>query len=155
MHVWREVKSPSLVLMTGVISYPIPPYSNPPIEPQFYQPNRFLITALTFGMTTLVTTSIDHNYVIGQEIRFIIPPNYGSRKLNDIRGYVLTIPNTNQVTVDVNSIGTDPFIPSPTGAKTQAQILAIGDINGGAINNSGRISTSTIIPGSFINISPV
>jgi hypothetical protein len=135
-----------------VISYPIPPYSNVPIEPQWYQPSRFVISAITLGQTTTITTTEDMNYVIGQLVRLIIPPTFGSRKLNEQQGYVISIPAANQVTLDIYSANVDPFINSS--APTQAQILAIGDINQGAINSSGRTNNGTAVLGSFINISP-
>lgn len=135
-----------------VISYPIPPYSNPPINPQYYQPSRFVISAITRGVTTTVTTSENHNYVVGQQVRFIIPPAYGIRQLNEQYGYVISVPSTTQVEVDISSVGMDAFTDPGTG--TVAQILAIGDINSGPINSNGRIDNITYIYGSFIDISP-
>jgi len=142
-----------------VISYPIPPYSNPPIEPQFYIPSQFIIIGITLGMTTTVTTTIDHNYVIGQLVRILIPSKYGSRTLNEQSGYVISIPSTNSVEISINSLGTDAFIASPTflpfQSKTLPQILAIGDVNSGVINVTNPQNIPTFIPGSFIDISPL
>ena len=59
----------------SVISYPTPPYQNPPIEPQFYQPSAFVISAITLGPQTTITTTVNNNYVIGQLCRLIIPQN--------------------------------------------------------------------------------
>ncbi len=146
-----------------VISYPIPAYQNLPIEPQFYQPSQFVITGLVLGQTTIVTmangtNNVTPNYVIGQQVRLIIPPKYGSRSLSGRTGYVLSIPTTNSVEVSINSLDADPFIPSPTfiafQSQTPPQIVAIGDINSGIVNGAGNMSTSTLIPGSFQNISP-
>ena len=142
-----------------VISYPIPPYSNVPIQPEFYQPRRFVISAITLGVTTTVTTTLDMDYVIGQLVRLIIPPSYGIRQLNEAQGYVIAIPASNQVTLNINSQGMDAFKTST--ATTKAQILAIGDINSGYASATGRSiptvngDTQIEIPGSFINISPV
>lgn len=135
-----------------VISYPIPPYSNVPIEPQFYKPNVFQISAISLGLTTIVTTSINNNYVIGQIVRMIIPPNFGTRQLNGQTGYVIDIPAPNQVELNISSQGFDAFITVATGS--QAQILAIGDINNGFTDNNGLNATPPSIPGAFINISP-
>lgn len=135
-----------------VISYPIPPYSNVPIEPQFYKPNVFQISAISLGLTTTVTTTVDINYVIGQIVRLIIPPDFGTRQLNGRTGYVIDIPASNQVVLDISSQGYDTFTTFPTG--TQAQILAVGDINNGFTDNNGLQPTAPSIPGAFINISP-
>jgi len=215
--------------LTGVISYPIPPYSNVPIEPQFYQPSRFVISAITRGQTTLITTSTDHNYVVGQAVRLLIPQLFGSFQLNEAQGLVLSIPSSTQVVLNIDSTRADAFIASPYTAtitnitqsitptvtatnaflrgnsiifssvggmtqinglvgsivtvsptsftvninttafsaygsggvatlfnvpQTQAQILGIGDVNSGITSSTGRVQTSTNIPGSFINISP-
>ncbi len=52
-----------------VISYPIPPYSNVPINAQYYEPSQFVITAVALGVTTTITTQVDHNIVVGQQCR--------------------------------------------------------------------------------------
>lgn len=141
-----------------VISYPIPAYANVPIEPQFYQPLVFIISAITLGETTTITTTLDMDYVIGQEVRLLLPSKYGSRGLNEQTGIVISIPAPNQVIIDIDSNGVDPFISSPTflpfQSKTPPQIVAIGDVNSGPINAMGRVNNGTFIPGSFINISP-
>jgi len=137
----------------SVISYPIPPYSNLPIRADFYQPRRFVISNITLGQTTIVTTSVDHDYVIGQEIRLIIPAEFGSYQLNESFGYVLTIPALNQVNISIDSSkNVDSFIAATS--NQSPQILAIGDVNTGPINSHGRVQNITYIPGSFINISP-
>jgi hypothetical protein len=143
------------------MSFPYPylgPYAaenNPPIEPQYYAPSRFEITAITLGVSTTITTNVDHNYVIGQQIRLLIPFFYGSYQLDEQTGFVTSIPNPNQVVVDINSLNANAFIPTPTFGPTPPQIVAIGDINSGAINDDGRMNNLTFIPGSFINISPL
>lgn len=140
--------------MVSPIKGPVPPFNNPPIEPQFFQPSRFAISNITLGMTTIVTTTLDMNYVIGQLIRLIIPPTFGCRQLNETQGYVISLPASNQVEVTINSSqNVDPYIASS--ATTMAQILAIGDINSGITSSTGRIIPTTNIPGSFINISPL
>lgn len=136
-----------------VISYPIPAYSNLPIHDEYYEPSRFVISNVTLGVTTVVTTTENHNYVIGQKCRLIIPPTFGCRQLNEVSGIVLSIPSATQVTLNIDSSrNVDAYIASS--ATTKAQILAIGDVNLGAINSSGRINNIRYIPGSFINISP-
>lgn len=135
-----------------VISFPIPLYSNPPIESDFYLPNQFFISDITLGRTTIVTTTTDCNYVVGQLIRFLIPQFNGTIQLNGQTGYVIDIPASNQVTVKIDSTSYNLFQTSTQSA--QPQIVAIGNINSGNINTSGNVNLGTFIPGSFINISP-
>lgn len=203
---------------------PIAPESNPPINPQYYQPRNYVISAITRGQTTTVTATTSMDYVVGQLARLIIPVACGCRQLNEAQGYVLSIPAANQVVLGIDSSkNVDPFISitatitgatkanpcvltatngfrpnqrvqisgvqgmtqlnghtytivaaTPTtislgvdssgfsvytsgGTATNTaipQILAVGDINSGQINSSGRINNLTYINGSFINISP-
>jgi hypothetical protein len=135
-----------------VISPPIPPFQNLPINAQFYQPSQFFISAIAQGVTTIVTTTEDTNYVIGQTVRLIIPMQSGIRGLNGQQGYVIAIPAPNQVEITINSVGLDPFTTST--ARQQPQILAIGDVNTGPINANGPRNTIPYVPGSFIDISP-
>lgn len=133
---------------------PIAPENNPPINPQFYQPSKFIISALVEGVTTAVTTLVDHDYVIGQQVRLLIPESYGAIGLSGQQGYVISIPSPNQVVVDINSTNLNAFNPAPAFGPTPPQIIAIGDIQSGAINSQGRINNGTFIPGSFIDVSP-
>src|SRR5579872_5102833 len=126
--------------MSAIVG-PIPPYSNPPIEPQFYQPSRFQISNITLGQTTTVTTTAAMNYVVGQLIRLIIPPLYGCRQLNGAQGYVISIPTSTSVVVDIYSAGGNQFVNA--GANNVPQILAIGDVNTGVTNSNGRNSNGT------------
>lgn len=143
-----------MTALPGVISYPIPLYQNAPIHAEYYQPRRFVIDDITLGLTTLVTTTVNHDYVIGQLVRLIIPAQFGSYQLNEVEGYVVSIPSANQVEINIDSFrNVDPFI-SATVTTAAPQILAIGDINTGPINSNGRRDNITYIPGSFINISP-
>lgn len=137
----------------GVISYPIPLDQNLPIEAEFYIPSRFVITDVTLGTTTIVTTSVAHDYVIDQQVRLIIPAAFGCFQLNNTFGYVISIPSTTQVEITLDSSqNVNQYIAA---TSTQVpQILAIGDVGSGQINNSGRINLNLNIPGSFENISP-
>ena len=144
---------PFYFMSTPAIRGPVPPYSNVNINAQFYQPSRFVISAVTLGITTTITTSINHNYVLGQEVRLIIPPSFGCRQLNDRLGFITSIPAANQFVLTINSSqNVDPYVASS--ATTVAQTLAVGDINTGIISTTGRNIPTTNIPGAFINISP-
>lgn len=138
--------------MSFPIVGPVPPYTNPPIQPQNYQPRVFQISAVSLGQTTTVTATTDMDYVVGQLVRLLIPPSFGCRQLNEKQGYVIAIPADNQVEISIDSsIGVDPYVSSS--ATTKPQIIAVGDVNSGPINSSGRLSNINYIQGSFINVS--
>ncbi len=131
-----------------VITYPIPLYQNLPIESDFYQPSRFVISSINLGITTQVTTTEDLNYE-----RLIIPPAYGCYQLNGQTGIVLEVSSTDTVILNIDSSrNVDAYIAADQ--PTPAQILAIGDVNSGNISADGAKNVPTNIIGSFINISP-
>jgi len=144
-----------MVSERGVLSYPIPIYQNVEIHAEYYIPQRYVIDDITLGTTTIVITDGNHDYVVGQQIRFLIPSNFGSYQLNNVKGYVVSVPSPTQLVVDVDSSrNVDPFLTSATVTTASPQIIAIGDVNSGVANSKGRIDNITFIPGSFINISP-
>lgn len=135
-------------LVTG----PQPYENNPPINPEYYQPSRFVISNVTLGQTTTVTTTESVNYVIGQLVRLIIPYGFGCTQLNQKQGYVLNIPASNQVEISIDSSRfVDPYVNSSS--RQIPQIVAIGDINTGIQSSTSGINTSTNIPGAFIDVS--
>ncbi len=140
-------------MASTVISYPIPPYQNVPIQANFYGPSRFVIEDIVLGNLTTIFATTDMNYVVGQEIRLLVPSSFGSFQLNGSTGFVVDVPTTDSVTVTINSSqNVDPFTTSS--ATTVAQIVAIGDINQGTTNSQGLVNNGTTIPGAFKDISP-
>lgn len=133
---------------------PIALLNNLPIEPQYYSPNFNFISNVTLGQVTTVTTTANTEFVIGQLCRLIIPPTYGCRQLNNVTGYVLSIPTPTTIVLAINSSqNVDAYIASSV--SNQPQIIPVGDVNTGAINSQGRVNNGTFIPGSFINVSPL
>lgn len=137
--------------MASPISGPIPPYSNPPIQPDNYQPRRFQISDIQIGITTTVTTTENMDYVISQQVKLLIPSGYGCSQISGKDGFVISIPSPNQVEVTINSSKADPFVNNSL--DQVPQIVAIGNIENGQTNTS-RTNNITYTPGSFINISP-
>jgi hypothetical protein len=132
-----------MTTLTGVVSYPVPPYFNVPIEAQFYSPSRLSISNIARGITTTITTSAVHEYVIGQEIRLIIPPIFGSYQLNETKGYVISIPTTTSVVATIDSTQSDAFIPTPYTAVI-TNIASVGLSTVVTANNSFRLGNSIL-----------
>lgn len=137
----------------GFFPGPTPAYTNPPIQPQFYEPNFFIIENVTLGNTTLINTTEDMNYVIGQIVRLLIPFGFGCTELNEELGYVISIPNSDEVVLNIDSSQNVSAFVAGSGT-TLPQIVAVGDINSGQTNTNGVNSNLVFIPGSFINVSP-
>lgn len=67
---------------------------------------------------------------------------------------IITNVTSNAIILNIDSSqNVDEFIDADL--SNTPQILAIGDVNSGAINNLGPKNVSPAIPGSFINISPL
>lgn len=129
---------------------PIPPYQNLPIDISNYAPRRFFIADIQLGKQTLVTTTQNHDYVIGQNVRLLIPQFNGSRQLSKQTALVIEIPQADQVLLDLDSsLYVSPFVTSTN--RNQPQIMAVGDINLGQ-NNETNKNTKTFVLGSFRNI---
>jgi len=137
---------------------PIPPWTNPPLQPEFFRPGRFVISDITLGITTTITTTEDLTFSLGQLVRVLIPPQCGCRQLNNRVGFAISFPADNQVEVSIDSSkGVNAFAAAPDEIDviSEPQLLAVGDTNSGTINSTGRTNTGTYIPGSFINTSPI
>lgn len=71
------------------------------------------IASITQAFQMVVTTVVNHGYVSGMKVRFLIPTQFGMVQLNGIEGQVLQLtPNT--LTIDIDSRNFTPFAyPSP------------------------------------------
>lgn len=141
-------------MATGYFNPPTSDYNNPPINPQYFKPSRFVISGVSQGPTTTITTTAPYNYVIGQTVRFLLQPTYGMQQLNQQIATVISVPTATTFVVDVDSGLYNPFIPSPVYGPTLPQVVAIGDENSGPISTTGRYNPITTIRGAFRNISP-
>ena len=77
-------------------------------------PRKRYISAIVPGTTTVVSMTVDHNFLVGEKVRFHIPEvrgtggiNFGMVQLDNMVGTVIAINKvqgvTNTITVDINS----------------------------------------------------
>lgn len=112
--------------------------------PFLYEPGNYIISSIGNGLQTQVNTTIPNNLVVGQQVAFRIPIEWGIQQLNSlpnptapgkpIYGYVTSISNDYQFNVSINSSGFTGFnsnIPTSLGGLTYAQVTSVGDVNGG------------------------
>ena len=133
---------------------PVAPENNPPIESQYFKPRTYSIANITLGLSTTVTTSTAHDYVVGQLVRLLVPQFYMTTELNNYQGWITSIPSSTEFVLDVQSTNFTSFKTDPSYAPTAAQVVAVGDVNTGSINSTGRTNLGLSPQGSFINISP-
>lgn len=133
------------------------------LYPFLYAPGVSFIEAITTGSTTTIVTTAPHNLVVGQEVAFRIPPQWGTIQLNSlpnstqsgnpIYGYVVTVSSSTQVIVNINSTGYTAFNTNQTIAAVKAglsfpQMVAVGDVNTGGVAIS---SGSALYPPPSVN----
>lgn len=122
------------------------------LYPYLYFPGETVISAITLGATTTVDTASAHNFRVGQEIAFRIPPQYGTVELNSLPnnltpgapayGYVVAVTDYNTVVVSIDSSSYTAFANNVAVANSIGlsfpQIVAVGDVNtGGELISSG------------------
>jgi len=120
------------------------------LYPYLYFPGVSFISAITLGNTTTIDTTDAHNFVVGQEVAFRIPSQWGTVELNSlpnilspgspVYGYVIAVTDYNTVVVNINSSAFTPFVVNQTIASVPGlsypQIVAVGDVNTGGVQIS-------------------
>lgn len=127
------------------------------LYPALYFPGVCYITGLDRGNQTLVQTSAPHNFVIGQEVAFRMPSQFGCTELNSstggtpgqaLYGYVTSIVSSTGFTVSINSTGFSALnwnlpMSAFNYGSTYPQIVAVGDYNfGSGLNNLAPLGLS-------------
>ncbi len=122
------------------------------LYPYLYFPGTTTISGITLGATTTIDTTDAHNFVVGQEVAFRIPNQWGTVELNalpntlvpgsPVYGYVIAVTDYNTVVVNINSSAMTPFVVDQTVASVPGlsypQIVAVGDVNTGGVQISAN-----------------
>lgn len=120
------------------------------LYPYLYFPGTSFISAITTGTTTTIDTTSAHNFVVGQEVAFRIPTEWGTYQLNSlpnvtipgspIYGYVIAVTDYNTVVVNIDSSSYTAFNSNQAFADFPGeffpQIVAVGDVNTGGVQIS-------------------
>lgn len=120
------------------------------LYPDIYFPGTSVISAITLGTTTTIDTAKAHNFVVGQEVAFRIPSQWGTVELNSlpntlvpgspVYGYVIAVTDYNTVVVNIDSSAYTAFASNPTVASVPGlsypQIEAVGNVNTGGVQIS-------------------
>lgn len=122
------------------------------LYPDLYNPFACTIDGITIGSPTVFTTTVAHAFVVGQQVRILIPTGWGTTQIDNTTGFVTAVTATT-VTVDIDSTGATAFAyPSSATAAlgiTYPQIIPVGDANTG-YTAAGSVPPSPItIPGAF------
>jgi hypothetical protein len=122
------------------------------LYPYLYFPGQSFISAVTLGTTTTIDTTNAHNFVVGQEVAFRIPSQWGTVQLNSlpntttpgspIYAYVIAVTDYNTIVVNFDSSAYTAFNSNQTVASVPGlsypQIVAVGDVNTGGVQVSAN-----------------
>lgn len=71
------------------------------------------IESITQSNPMVVTTTVDHDYVAGMMVTFLIPTQFGMVQLNNLSAQVISL-TSDTLTINLDSTGFTPFAyPSP------------------------------------------
>lgn len=120
------------------------------LYPYIYFPGTTFISNITLGTTTTIDTTDAHNFVVGQQVAFRIPSQWGTVELNSlpnivtpgspIYAYVIAVTDYNTVVVNFDSSAYTAFnsnqAVSAVPGLSYPQIVAVGDVNTGGVQVS-------------------
>lgn len=100
-------------------------------NPLFYPRNRTVIN-ITQAAQAVVTTSVNHGYTIGQQVRFVVPASCGMTELNGVQATIVAVSAAGALptfTIDVDTSAFTAFqwplaAASPT---SYANVVPIGE----------------------------
>lgn len=140
------------------------------LYPYLYFPGVSIISGITLSSTTTVTTTSNHNLVVGSQVAFSISSPWGTTQLSgtsssqanfgqELTGFVTVVNSATSVTIGLNtSSGYTAFSSNPTVAQaiaglTPPQMRAVGDNNTGFVTNTYLPTTinAQAIGGAFQN----
>lgn len=112
------------------------------VQYPMFQPAMRLITGVTASSTATVTTSFDHDYLAGLEVRLYIPVGFGMVQANHLVGTILEVPTTSSFIVSIDTSSFDPFIfpsPVPWYINSYPLVVPIGEINSTLLQSTRNI----------------
>lgn len=102
-----------------------------PIGPTDFVPKRRLISDVTRALNAEVTTSEDHGYETGLDVRLIVPKSYGM-ELQFVPTEI-SVTSSTQFTTTVDTRSQDPFVaPTFPPGFTDAQTVPISGVTDNA-----------------------
>ena len=92
-----------------------------------YAPTYRYISAITQAAQAVVTLTVTNTYVVGQEVKFTVPDEYGMSQMNGLIGKITAVNYTagvtNTITVDINSTAFTAFAFPLNGVRFSPAIV--------------------------------
>jgi len=135
-----------------------------PFDPIYYPRNRYIVN-ITQAASAVIRLSVTHNFTVGQDVRIIVPEEFGMTEMNNRLGTITAVSTANNtITVNIDSTAFTAF-NWPTIASwpfNWAQVVPVGedsatslssilaqaplDVNGALVNgaNTGLLADATV-----------
>lgn len=103
-----------------------------------YYPRRRFIGNITAAGNAIVSCTADHGLSVGQEVRIVVPAEYGMVQMNNILATITAVPASNQLTLNVDSSAFTAFqFPLPGVVPfSPALVVPVGENTAQAISSS-------------------
>lgn len=116
-----------------------------PFNPLFYPPWRYVVN-ISQAANAQITTSVAHQYIVGQAVRVETSTPFGMTQINGLIGNVVSIVDAYNFTTDINSTGftafTFPLVASVP--FSPALVNPVGEAANAAIQNPNYSDDSTV-----------
>lgn len=113
-----------------------------------FTPSNRNIANITAAASAVVTTLVDHGYLVGMAVKFKVDSDSGMTQINGLTGNITAV-TTSTFTVDINSTAFTAFkFPLPAVAPyTPASVVVVGDEHGSAVDQQavGRMKNQAYI----------
>lgn len=124
-----------------------------------YYPRRRWITRITQAAQAVITTSVNHDFHVGELVRFIVPAAFGMTQMDNLTGTVVArniVPTTgnNTITVNIDSSAFTAFAFPLAAANpfTYAYVVPVGENTGAALTLGTNILDDATVNTGFIGI---
>jgi hypothetical protein len=104
------------------------------LPPMIQIPSSLLITAITQSVPMVITVQIGNptteanTYIVGMNVRLLVPRSYGMYQANNLVGTILVI-NGSNFTLSLDSSQFDPFVIPSGNVEQPASIAPFGSRN--------------------------
>jgi hypothetical protein len=128
----------SLDYMAQIVAGTTGSWRKIPYNPIFY-PRRRFVTKITQAAQAVVTLSVTHGYQVGQQVRLVVPADFGMVEMDGLQATIVAVNTTttsgNTITLDVDSSSFTAFAFPLSAASpfSPALVVPIGEDSAYAI----------------------
>lgn len=118
-----------------------------PFDPLYYPTRRYVIN-ITQASPAIVTTSVNHGYVVGQAVRLQVPTVFGMTQANNLLVDIVSTPTTGTFGIALDSTAFSAFTyPGPAAVPfTPAAVIPVGEETD-AFSNPNLLDDATVNTG--------